>query len=393
MDDEAVGDAAPGGATSRAAVELRERRRDRWRLRQAVPIALGVAAGFVLAEASLGILFRLRNVLVLLLVSLFLSFAIEPGVQWLENRGVRRGLGTALVYLGFLALGAGFVLAVSGLVTEQVTALADAAPRLVDDLAAQADRLPDDVEVPVRRWLEEQSATLGDRLSSMAGDVGRTALGVGSTIVGGLFAALTVAFITFYIVADGPRLRSQLLRRLEPARQRELLHLWELAILKTGGYVYSRVVLAVVSSVVHIVAFTVLDLPYAAALGVWMGIVSSLIPVVGTYIAGAVPVVVAIAEPGVSVLWILVVITVYQQLENYLVQPRISQHALSLHPAVAFIAVLVGAALLGAVGALLALPAAAIVASLVTIHANEHEVMDHGLTNGPRRPPDPGPRT
>ena len=98
--------------------------------------------------------------------------------------------------------------------------------------------------------------------------------------------------------------------------------------------------------------------------------------------------VVALANPDqANVLVVVVVITAYQQIENYLVQPRVTAHSLSLHPAVAFLAVLVGAALLGPVGALLALPAAAIVAALVTSYAEEHEVLEHGLTTTP--PPRP----
>jgi predicted PurR-regulated permease PerM len=221
-------------------------------------------------------------------------------------------------------------------------------------------------------------------MNGLAGTIGRQALGLGTTLIGTVVSGLAVLLVTFYLVADGPRLRWQLSRRLEPARQKEFLRVWELAIAKTGGYVYSRVLLAVVSAAVHVVAFQFAGLPYAIALGVWVGIVSSVIPVVGLYIAGVLPVVVALANPeSASVLVVLVVITVYQQIENYLIQPRITAYSLSLHPAVAFLSVLVGAALLGPVGALLALPAAAIVAALITSYAEEHDVMEHGLTNTP----------
>lgn len=357
-----------------------ERRRERWQLVKAIPLALGIGAGWVLAQSTLAVLARLRSILILIALSLFLSFAIEPAVQWLHNRGVRRGLGTGLVFLATAALATVFVLAVSGLVTDQVSSLVSNAPSLLQDLSDQADRLPESIGEPIKRSLEGQSEGLTDRLSSVSGEIGRRALGVGTTIVGGLFSLATVGLITFYLVADGPKLRRTLLRRVDPTRQREFVDLWELAIAKTGGYVYSRLVLAVLSAVVHIVAFTVLGLPYAAALGVWMGLVSSVVPVVGLYIAAAVPVVVALAEPEVSVLWIIVVVTVYQQLENYLVQPKITAETLELHPAVAFVAVLVGAALLGAVGALLALPAAAIVAALIAAYAEEHEVYTDATT-------------
>ena len=362
----------------------RRRRAERIDTARAVTLALGVAGGLVLAQFVTATASRLRGLLILVLLSLFLSFAMEPAVQWLHQRGVRRGVGTALVFVAAAVLGAGLVASMYGLVVDQVANLVDAAPDLLADLAARADELPEALQDPVMDFLEAQSAELPSRMSGAAALIGRQALGLGTTVIGTVVSGLAVLLLTFYMVADGPRLRWQLSRRLDPERQREFLEIWELAIAKTGGYVYSRVLLAVVSAAVHVVAFQFAGLPYATALGVWVGVVSSIVPVVGLYIAGVLPVLVALANPDqASILVVLVVITIYQQVENYLVQPRVTAHSLSLHPAVAFLAVLIGAALLGPVGALLALPAAAIVAALVTIYADEHAVLDHGLTTVP----------
>lgn len=359
--------------------QWRRRRTDRLDAGRALTLAVGVGGGLLLAQVAAAAASRLRAIIILLLLSLFLSFAMEPAVQWLHQRGLRRGLGTAIVFVIGGLLGGGFVLAMSGLVSDQVRSLSASAPTLLADLSNQAAGLPEGLAGPVAEFLTEQADTLPDRLADVAGLLGRSALGISTTIVGAIFTTLTVTLLTFYLVADGPRLRWQLSRRLDAERQREFMHIWELAIHKTGGYVYSRLLLAIVSAIVHVVAFGALDLRYAAALGVWMGIVSSVIPVVGLYIAGTLPVLVAIANPGTSTVGILLVIVAYQQIENYLVQPKITKHTLALHPALAFVAVLTGAALLGPVGALLALPATAIVAALVTAYAEEHEVLEHGL--------------
>ncbi len=391
-------DAAPDGRPAEATTEpvdvapprrRRRRRSDRFDGPRALTLALGVAGGLVLAQLVTATAARLRDLLILLLLSLFLSFAMEPAVQWLHNRGVRRGVGTGIVFVVAALLGAGLVVSMYGLVVDQVTNLVDAGPDLLEGLADRTDELPESLQQPVMDFLDAQSEELPSRISGVAALIGRQALGLGTTVIGTIVSGLAVLLITFYLVADGPRLRWQLSRRLDPDRQAELLEIWELAIAKTGGYVYSRVLLAVVSAVVHVVAFQFADLPYATALGVWVGVVSSVVPVVGLYIAGVLPVVVALANPEqASILVVLIVITAYQQVENYLVQPRVTAHSLSLHPAVAFLAVLVGAALLGPVGALLALPAAAIVAALVTTYAEEHTVVDHGLTTVPAaRPP------
>lgn len=367
------------------------RGRSRVDVPRALTLALGVAGGLVLAQLVTATAARLRDLLLLVLLSLFLSFAMEPAVQWMHQRGVRRGIGTGIAFVAVALLGVGLAASMYGLVVDQVSNLVEASPQLLRDLAARADELPEPLQEPIADFLAAQSEELPSRVSGAAALLGRQAVGLGSTVVGTVVSGLAVLLITFYLVADGPRLRWQLSRRLEPTRQRELLEVWELAIAKTGGYVYSRLLLAIVSTAVHIVAFQFAGLPYASALGVWVGVVSSVIPVVGLYIAGVLPVVVALANPDqANVLVVVIVITAYQQVENYLVQPRVTAHSLSLHPAVAFLAVLVGAALLGPVGALLALPAAAIVAALVTSYAEEHEVLEHGLTTTPRpRPPRP----
>ena len=385
-----------GAPTPDAAAEGREqprlrrrRRADRFDAPRALTITIGVAGGLVLAQLVTATAARLRSLLVLVLLSLFLSFAMEPAVQWLHQRGVRRGVGTGIVFVGVALLGGGLVSSMYGLVVDQVTNLVGSAPDLLNGLASRADELPESLQQPVTDFLDAQATELPERVSGAAALIGRQALGLGTTLIGTLVSGLAVLLITFYLVADGPRLRWQLSRRLEPTRQRELLQVWELAIAKTGGYVYSRLLLAVVSTAVHVAAFQFAGLPYATALGVWVGVVSSVVPVVGLYIAGILPVLVALANPDqASVLVVVVVITIYQQVENYLVQPRVTAHSLSLHPAVAFLAVLVGAALLGPVGALLALPAAAIIAALFTAYAEEHDVLDHGLTKTPPvRPP------
>lgn len=371
------------------------RRRPDWRL--AVTVGVGVALGLLLAEVTQGILVRLYDIIVTLLVALFVSFAVEPAVQWLDDRGVRRGFGTALVFLAGVMLLVGFVAAMAPLIVGQATSLVQQGPSLLGDLADQARNLPGDIGEPVAAWLEEQRTELPRRLPEIAPAVVDGALGFGQTLLGTTLQFLTAGLVSFYLVADGPQLRRVLSSRMQPGNQRDFLAWWELAVGKTGGYLYSRVLTAVASAIFHIVVFTVIGVPYATALGVWVGLISSVIPVIGTYLAGALPVLIALSTSPRDAIWVLVAIVVYQQVENYLVAPRITAHTLSLHPAIAFVSVLAGAALLGPVGALLALPATAIAAALVSSYGERHEVVESRLTterSGPgRRPADPPPTT
>ncbi|MEX1179174.1 MAG: AI-2E family transporter [Nitriliruptor sp.] len=343
-------------------------------------IALGVAGGLLFAQIATAVFGRLQGLLSTVVISLFLSFAMEPAVQWLARRGLRRGIGTWLVFLGVILAVGGLVAAMVPLVAEQVRNLVQAGPNLLDDLADQAEALlPGDAGAAVSEWLAEQASSVPRQLPQIAGEVGRGAIGIGQTLLGMVFQLLTIALIVFYLVADGPKLRATLASRLPPREQVRVLGLWELAVTKTGGYVYSRVLTAVVSTVFHAIAFTLLGLEYAVALAAWVGVVSAVIPAVGTYIAGALPIIVALADSPGQALAVLVAITLYQQVENYLVVPRITASTLELHPAVAFVSVVAGAAVGGVTGALLALPAVAIVAALISAAGEEYDVLEHQL--------------
>ena len=200
-----------------------------------------------------------------------------------------------------------------------------------------------------------------------------------------MFQAFTVALFTFYLVADGPRLRRTICSTLRPDRQREVLRAWELAIERTGGYIYSRTLLAGLSAVVTWIALTLIGVPYALPLALWVGVVSQFVPVVGTYIAGALPVAIAALNDPVSAIWTLGFIVAYQQVENYFLAPRITARTMDLHPAVAFGTVIAGAAILGPVGALLALPVAAVAQAFISTYIQRHAVVESELTQEPRR--------
>jgi predicted PurR-regulated permease PerM len=331
---------------------------------------LGVAGLFV----AWWLLQRLRTLLILLLVSLFLAIAIEPAVNALARRGWRRGAATAVVFLGLFVVVAAFLVAIGSLVVDQVGNLADAAPGYVEETIAFVNRTFD---------ANLSSDTLVAQLSSAESPVRRFATGVAGSALGFgvqlltlLFQLLTVALFTFYLAADGPRFRRAVLSVLAPGRQREVLRAWDVAVERTGGYVYSRVLLASASATATAAFLWLIGVPNPLALGIWVGLVSQFVPTVGTYLAGALPVLVALLSDPIDAVWVVVFIVAYQQLENYLLAPRIAARTLSLHPAVAFGAVLAGAALLGGVGALLALPVAATLQAFGATYIRRHEVVE-----------------
>ena len=193
----------------------------------------------------------------------------------------------------------------------------------------------------------------------------------------GLVHLLAGLLFTFYLVADGPKFRRLVLSSLSRKHRAIVLNIWDLAINKTGGYIYSRAALSVISAVFHYIAFAILDMPSPLTLAVWVGIVSQFIPAVGTYIAGIMPILVALLESPRTGLWAFIIIVLYQQIENYFFAPRITARTMQLHVAVAFGAVIVGITLLGVVGAFLALPfAATLQAWLSSWHAARTHQLD-----------------
>jgi predicted PurR-regulated permease PerM len=335
---------------------------------------------FWLAFAALwlarGIVHALRPFFVIVMVSLFLSFAIEPAVNRLEHHGVRRGVGTGLVFLIIIGAIGGFGFAMGSVLADQLTTFTNNAPQYIDDaerwLQTHVDESIDFDEL--RSQFVE-----GGNARDLAQKAAANALDFGAAVVGVILQIFTVALFTFYLVADGPRLRRNVCSLLPPSRQREALRAWDLAIEKTGGFIASRAVLALLSALFHWAAFAIIGVPFPLPLALWVGVFSQFIPVIGTYIAGALPVLIALIDKPSQGLWTLGFVVLYQQLENYVFLPRITAHTMELHVAVAFGSVIVGAALLGPVGALLALPAAATGQAFVSSYVHRHEVDEDAL--------------
>ncbi len=318
------------------------------------------------------ILKQLRTLLTLLFISLFLSIALEPAVNWLAGRGWRRGAATGVIFLILLVAAGTFIASMIPLIVDQTLLLIDKLPGYVEQANELTARFGIDVS-PDRTTtaLDEVDSTL----QSLASDVAGSVFGVGSRLLATVFQLLTIGLFTFYLTADGPRFRRTMLSALPQHRQREVLRVWEIAIDKTGGYFYSRALLALIAGIVTFVALRIIGIPFALPLALWVGLFSQFVPVVGTYIGGALPVLIGLLESGTKAVAVIVFIAVYQQVENYLLSPRITAHTMSLHPALSFGAAIAGGTLLGAPGALMALPTAATIQAFVSTYIHRYDVV------------------
>jgi len=333
--------------------------------------------GFLGALVARELFHQLSNFLLLLLVSLFLALAIEPGVNRLAKRGWRRGSATLLILMSIIVFAGAFLGAVGTLVASQVADVLTNSETYVNDTVSfindtfNANVDPGEVNAsisdptgPVQRFIDNQQ---------------RKVVSLSASALGVLLQLLSITLFTFYLVADGPRLRRVICARLPEERQRLVLKTWDLAIDKTGGYLYSRALLALVSAFFHWIAFQAIGTPAPIAMALWVGIVSQFLPVVGTYLAGVLPLLLTFLESPIDAAFVLAFILIYQQLENYLISPRITARTMHVHAAVAFASAIVGGAILGPIGAVLALPAAAMMQSLFSSWGQRHEVVDDEL--------------
>ena len=310
-----------------------------------------------------------------LFFSFFIGLAMEPVVNYLQRRGIRRGVGTFMV-MGGLILSAVAFFAVFGAL-------------LADQLAQLISSLPD-VLATVLTWSNSRfgtqldPTTILDSLGLGTKDIANIAekLGVGllsvlGTAVNWVFSLFTIMLFSFYFAADGPHFRRTVASWLPPHRQRTFLTVVDISTQKAGGYVISRGLLAMISAIFHGIVFFLLDLPFWLPMALWVGLVSQFIPTIGTYLAGALPVIIALVEgEPTKALIVLAVVVGYQQIENYFVSPRITRTTLEIHPAVAFGSVIAGAALFGVTGALLAIPVVATVQSVITVYGRRYELVE-----------------
>jgi len=335
-------------------------------------VAVFLLLRFLIADGG-GVIFTL-------LMAWFASLAMEPAVGRLARR-MRRGAATALVMLAIALCAALFMFAFGRLFVEQIAQLLEGLPTLVDHVVA---------------WLNERAGTnysINDILTQLnlqpsqvagyASQVVGGVLGLIGTVVGGFFSIFTLGLFTFYFSADGPRLRRYIATLFPPSIQRDAMQVWDLTAQKTGNYVAARVILASINSITTAIVFVIIGMPSWLALAVWTGVVAQFVPTIGTYIAIILPTLVGLVSgnPWIGVIALAWGI-LYQQVENLTIEPKISARAVDMHPAVAFAAVMLGAALFGVAGALLAIPVAAMLLALSESRRRHYDIVPE-LREGP----------
>ena len=335
-----------------------------------IGIVVALAAAFFLLDI-------LKHVVMWIVLALFFSFALEPAVNRLQARGWRRGWATGLLlFVTFLLLSVISLIFVGTLI-RGITQIAEQVPAWADQFQSWASET---------LGIDLSTESIGEGAQNVASAVsslhpGEFLLGLTGSLVGGIFAMFTVGMFLFYMVAEAPKFKRAVLAFFPTQKQEELVSIWEAAIDKTGGYFYSKGLLMIINGGLFFVVLKILGVPGAAPLALFQGFVAEFIPIIGTYIAAIVPLVVALFSVGtVDTLILLIYVLIYQQVENYLLAPRLQSRTMEMHPAVAFGAALAGAAIGGLLWAFLAIPFAATIQATASIWIERHEVLENEFT-------------
>jgi predicted PurR-regulated permease PerM len=317
--------------------------------RWGVYTSLGVLA--VIAGAAA--VYTTRAVLVRVIIALFVAVSLDPAVRWLTRRGMRRGLAVLVIFLVAGGLVTAFLVSVIPALVHQFQALVHDFPGYLASLQDRSSRfrsLSDRLQLTSR---------VQDLLASLPGRLGGGLLGFTRRLFGAMFSTLTVVVLAIYFMADLPRLRHGVLLLFPAAHRPRVGRVTDVMVDKVGAYMIGNLLISLAAGVASFAVFTALGMPFAVPLAFVVAL-CDLIPMIGATLGAVAGVLAALLTNGV---WTAVIVAAffvgYQQLENYVIAPRILRHTVSLSAAAVLLAGLIGGAVLGLVGALMAIPVAA----------------------------------
>ncbi len=320
--------------------------------RQIARIMLTAAA----FSALLYLLVQIRSTLLLLGIAIFLAVALGPAVDFFSDRArLPRAASILLVYVLIFCVFGGVLSLIVPPVVNGATDLSRDIPGYVTDLRDSKTIRDFDDKYDITSKLQEEANKLPDKLGDAAGALQSIASGV----VNAAFQMLTILTMTFFLLLDGKRIANFLITRFGRHREERLRGIAERIYKSTSGYVAGALTITSINGVLTFIILTILGVPFAVPLAVMMSFFG-LIPLVGATIGGVLILIVTLFTdfPSATIIYAAFLI-IYQQVENNVLQPFIFKRTVNVHPLAVIVAILAGSALLGVVGALVAIPIAA----------------------------------
>jgi predicted PurR-regulated permease PerM len=317
--------------------------------------AFGVGVAYLVAR----MLLDASSVLVLIGLALFLAIGLEPAVQWLMRRRLPRWAAVTVIAVLTVAFVGGFLAAAIPPLLAQATQFANQLPRYTSQLRDHSTTLG---QLDARFHLQVR---IDKTMSSLnAGDVFGGLLGAGKVVLSATTSTLTVLILTIYLLADLPRIRRLIYRLIPAARRPRAILLGDEMFTKVGGFVLGNLLTSLIAGVGTFVWLVIFRVPYPILLAIAVAILD-LIPIVGSTIGGIVVSLVALTVSLPVAVATLAFYIAYRLAEDYLIVPKIIGRTVQVPATVTVLAVLVGGAVLGFVGALIAIPVAAAVGILL----------------------------
>jgi predicted PurR-regulated permease PerM len=340
------------------------------RIRPAALVRWGffITVGVLLAYAAAQAVMLAHDLLILVLVAMFLAVSLDPAVRWLTDRGMSRGPAVTLIVVVLLGILAAFLSSVIPPLVSQFSTLVHDVPGYLGRLEERSRRYQNlNIRYHLSQRLEGLVGQLPERLAS--GVVGLT-----GRVVGVIVAVLTVLVFTIYFLLDLPRLRHGVVRLFTVDRRVRYAAMVDIVVDKVGTYMIGRLTIGLIGGVVAGITLTALGIPYALPLAIIIGLLD-VIPLLGHPAGSVIAVLVALATVPFwpTTVMLIAILLAYQQVENYLIAPRILSQSVEISSAAVLLAALVGAAILGLVGALMAIPIAAAVKVLLVQQIDQHE--------------------
>ncbi|HYX88082.1 MAG TPA: AI-2E family transporter [Gaiellaceae bacterium] len=324
----------------------------RFRLRT----VLSLLATIIAVALALELIWIARHVITWILISLFLALALNPAVEWFQRRGLRsRGVATGVTYLITLGCFVGIGFAFVPTLVDQVNEFVQKLPDYAHDITHGRGRLgfletKYHIQERIRKAVEEGGAT---KVLGLSGAAISLAKGVITIVV----ATVTIAFMTFFMLLEGPAWMERFYGLLPERSQQRWRNVGHDIYRTVGGYVTGNLLISLIAGGLTTVVLLIMGVPYAVALGLIVAILD-LIPLAGATIAAILIGIVAFLHSIPAGIVVVAFFIVYQQVENHLLQPVIYGRTVQLSPLAVLISILIGAELAGILGALAAIPVA-----------------------------------
>jgi predicted PurR-regulated permease PerM len=343
------------------------------RVRPMVLFRCGLYAslGVLATAAAAAAVYTTRGVLTEALIALFLAISLDPAVRMLMRWRIRRGVAILVVVLVALGLTAAFLQSVIPAMVDQFQAMVRDFPHYMASLQHRSASFH---LITDRFHLTTQADKL---LASLPGKLSSGAVGFTRRTFSALASALLVAVLTIYFLVDLPRLQRGAVQLFPRARRDRFARIADVMVDKVGSYMIGNIAISLIAGVAAFAALTALGVPFAVPLA-FLVAVTDLIPLIGATLGAVICIAVALLATRLwpTTVLVLVFFVAYQQIENYLIAPRIMRGPVQLSAAAVLLAGLIGAAAMGLIGALMAIPIAAAIKVLLSERLQARDTAD-----------------